>query len=219
MSKRWSLFGVLCSLSISMLPVAASLPEIQSFHEEAGSLSFKEVSRFYNDFYRNPPYFYDASEADWDRYVRSYLNEPESICYLAIQDGTIVGVIIGTPLAKASQKYKAAFMDLTSDLNSLYFLGELAINPKYTQMGIEQKLYKEFERQVQEKKRFSGICTWLPQSGDDQSAENFFKNDVGFIRSDISFEELWKDTFGNEKTPHAMVCWRKQLENSRSDLE
>lgn len=209
---RWNfIFAVLWNLCFFSFSATAQELCIESLHGEARSSYLRKISGFYNSYYRESPYFYDCSGEDWDRYIRSCTDEIESIVCLAVQEEDVIGVIVGTPLAKTSQKYKAAFMTRSIDLDSLFFLGELAIDPAYERYGVRQKLYEEFEHQVAKKQRFAEICTWLPKSGEDRLSEGFLGKVMGFVQSDICFEELWKDTFGNEKVPHFMICWQKRL--------
>jgi len=204
------LFVVL--LGVCFVPLSAMAQEIciKTLHGEERVTHLRQVSDFYNAYYREPPYFYDASEEAWDRYIRSFINEPESVLCLATQDEIVVGIIIGTPLAKTTQKYKGAFLDRPENLYSLFFLGELAVKPEYKQYGLNKMLYEEFERQVVEKTQFSGICVWQLQSEVNKPSGLLWR-EIGFDCSDVQFEELWKDTFGTEKVPHSMVSWKKQV--------
>lgn len=204
--------GVLFTVlwSVCFFPLSAKEFHVESLHGEERVAHLKEVSNFYNAFYREPPYFYDCAEEGWDRYIHSYVDQPESILCLAVQDETIIGIIIGTPLVKTTQKYNAAFRDRPADLESLFFLGELAVNPEYDQLEVKRQLYAEFERQVREREQFSGVCVWQLQSEEDKPS-GFFWCEMGFANSGVYFEELWKDTFGTEKVPHSMLCWKKQL--------
>lgn len=201
-----------CVLGACIAPLTGMAQEVylESLQGEERASHLRDVSDFYNEYYRNPPYFYDASAEAWDRYIRSFIDSSESILCLAKEGETIVGIVIGTPLAKTTQKYKAAFMDRPDDLSSLYFLGELAVVPGYKQLGIEQLLYKEFEHQVAMKETYSGICVWQMESEKDQSSGLFWR-EMGLTDSGIHFDELWKDTFGTEKVHHSMICWWKQL--------
>lgn len=183
--------------------------QMKNLHGQEGAPYLKEISAFYNAIYREAPYFYDASEAAWDGYIQSYVNTPESVICLALEGETLIGVAIGTPLAKASKKYKMAFSEHPNELNSLFYLGELAMKSEYRQLGIGKKLYGEFERLVREKEQFSGICIWQLQS-EEKSASLLFWQELGFAcRPEIHFEEFWKPVSEAEKIPHPMVCWIK----------
>ena len=104
---------------------------------------------------------------------------------MAIKDEAVVGIIIGTPLSETTQKYKGAFLDRPEDLDSLYFLGELAVKPEFKQLGVGQELYEEFERQVAEKKQFSGICVWQLQSEVAKPSGDFWR-EIGFVLVQMS---------------------------------
>lgn len=197
-------------MGICFSPLIAQEISIKTLQGEERVSHLREVSDFYNAYYREPPYYYDCNEEGWDRYINSFIKEPDSILCLAIKDEAVVGIIIGTPLSKTTQKYKGAFLDRPEDLDSLYFLGELAVKPEFKQLGVGQGLYEEFERQVADKKQFSGICVWQMQSEVAKPSGDFWR-EIGFTCSDVQFEELWKDTFGTEKVPHSMVSWKKHL--------
>lgn len=195
------------------LPMKGVSQEIslKNLQNEEKVSHLREVSDFYNAFYRNPPYFYDASSEAWDRYIRSFVDSPESVLCLAMQEDAIIGIVIGTPLIKTTQKYKAAFVDHPDDLHSLFFLGELSVIPGYEQLGVNQLLCEEFEHAVAKQQRFSGICVWQMESEKNQASGLFWRK-MGFADSGIRFDELWKDTFGTEKVSHSMMCWKKSLQ-------
>lgn len=178
---------------------------VHTLQGEERASHLRAISDFCNAFCREAPYFYDTSEEAWDRYISSYINQPDAVLCLLTEEETLIGVAIGTPLSSASLKYKQVFLERSSDLHSLFFMGELLVKPRY---GMDRLLYEEFERQVAEKRRFSGICKWLLQDEENQ-VQSFIWPELGFAKTDIGFEELWKDTFGTEKVPHAMVCWKR----------
>ena len=149
-------------LGLCCLPFLGNAQEIslKTLQSKEQTTHLREVSDFYNQFYRSAPYFYDASSEAWDRYIRSFTDSSESVLCLAMDGDAIIGVIIGTPLAKTTDKYKAAFLNRPEDLASLFFLGELSVLPEYKQQGIDRLLLEAFERQVAAGQRFSGICVW-----------------------------------------------------------
>jgi hypothetical protein len=206
---KWRLF--LAVFGIFLAPIFAGAQDvcIKTLQGEEREACLREVSDFYNAYYRKPPYYYDSSEEAWDRYLRSFTNESESILCVAIVDERVIGAIIGTPLAKTTQKYKGAFLDRPEDLYSLFFLGELSVKSEY-QYDVNKALYDEFERQVAEKNQFSGTCVWQLQSEINKPSGLLWR-EMGFECSEVQFEELWKDTFGTEKVPHSMVSWKKRL--------
>ena len=169
----------------------------------------KAISAFFNAAYREAPYFYDASEASWDKYIQSYADTPESVVCLIFSGETIIGAAIGTPLRSASNKYKMAFENRPEDLQSLFYLGELVIKPEYTHLGLGKKIYKTFQKAVIAKRQFSGICVWQLASEETAAMDRFWSR-LGFeSHPDIHFDELWKNVSGSEKVAHPMVCWKK----------
>lgn len=205
-----SFFVGLLGLCLSSFSQAQEII-IKNLHGNEISAYTKEISTFYNTIYREAPYFYDSSQAAWDKYIQSYADENDATACLALQDKKIIGIAIGTPLDKASKKYNAAFSNRPDDLYSLYYLGELAVKAEYRDLGTGKKMYQAFEELVREKKHFSGICLWQLQS-EENSPTGLFWKELGFaLQPDIHFDELWKDVSGTEKVAHRMICWKKPL--------
>lgn len=187
--------------------------EIKNLQGEEARPYLEKLSDFYNVFYQDPPYRYHATKADWDGYVASYVNNPSAVISLALKHDVIIGAAMGTPLKDASEKYQAAFAQRPPDLNSLFYLGELAIKPRYAHLGIGTSVYEEFERLVKQKKLYSGICLWQLSSECAAPAGQFWRK-MGFeYFPEINFEEMWREN-ANPNAPmvaHAMKCWKKKL--------
>jgi GNAT superfamily N-acetyltransferase len=171
----------------------------------------KTISAYFNAAYREAPYFYDASEEQWDRYVQSYAATEKAVVCIAQEGDAIFGIAMGTPLAEAREKYRMGFSNRPNDLNSLFYLGEFAVRPDYRRQGIGTKMYQAFEKAVKEQARFSGICLWQLESEEVAPPVEFFEKQGFERRSDIRFNELWKNVTGTEKVPHPMICWIKVL--------
>jgi hypothetical protein len=206
-----ALIAVCCScVAIYAQP---SLPkfEIKRATGEEGKSFTGKVSDFYNAIYQAPPYHYQTTKAAWDGYVASYIENPSAVVIVALVKDEIVAAIMGTPLKNASEKYRAAYAQRPEDLNSLFYLGELAVKQEYHRSHIRQALYNEFEKLVTNDKAYSGICIWEPLATSTNTKDQFWKRNGYKCCSDITFDELWAEdpNPGAPLLSHKMVCWKK----------
>ncbi len=201
--------NILFSLVIGLLGICqAQAVEIKSLSGSEIAPYAKEISTFYNIIYREEPYFYYAPESAWDSYIQTYVDTPQSLVCLALDEEKIIGVAIGTPLENATEKYKMGFAARLEDLNSLFYLGEFALKPEYRHHGVGKTMYDAFERSVIERKQFSAICIWQLEN----TSSSTFWHRRGFeLQPEIRFDELWRHAPGTEKIAHPMVCWKKEI--------
>lgn len=165
---------------------------------------------FYSTFYKEPPYRYYASQNGWNNYISSYTQTDASIAVIALKEEKIIGAALGTPLANATEKYRAALEKNLSDLSEVFYLGELAVLKTYQKSGIGKELYLAFEEEVK-KGCFSAIYLWQLSSETTEEAGKFWKNRGFMLDSSIHFEELWREAPEQPQLPHNMVLWRKEL--------
>jgi len=170
----------------------------------------KTLSALYRNIFREAPYFYYASSEAWDGYIQSYANTPDALASLALCQNTIVGCVIGTPVANASEKYRKAFSQHPEDLHSLFYLGEIAMKPELRGLGIGKQLYKACENVIVEKKRFTGICIWR-MSPEDKLWELTLQKQGFRCQAEIHFDEFWSRSPDTEEIPHPMVSWIKRF--------
>jgi len=169
----------------------------------------KEISSFFLKMYQDQLCYF--SEEEWDGYISSYVNTEDAIVSLALSDEKIVGAALGTPLAKASEKYRKPFFERMEYLNSLFYLGDFELKPEYRNDILKERLYREFEMKVKQMHRYTGICLWRTQA-DNQVFSALSLRNLGFThRPEFHFEELYKDTPSAEITPHSMTSWIKDL--------
>jgi hypothetical protein len=205
------LFSMLLGICLFLTSFVQAI-SIESLQGQEITPYAKELSSFFQKMYQNQHCYF--SEEQWDKYIASYVNTEESVVSLALLDERIVGAVLGKPLAKASEKYKKPFFDHPDYLNSLFFLGDLEIQPVYRQHILQKKLYREFEKKVTQMGCYTGISLWQTQDGD-QAFSAFFLKQQGFTHHpEFHFEELYKDTPLAEITPHYMTSWIKSLHTS-----
>jgi hypothetical protein len=200
------------TLGISLAPFCyAQEIEIISLHGAEMGPFVKKISVFYNTIFQEPPYYYFASQAAWDDYIQSYANTPEAVACVAMHEGTIIGAIIGTPMAKATERYRKAFAGNPEVLNSLFYAGELAVNLEFRGHQIAARLYQKFEYEVQKKQQFTGICVWrMKASAEAWAVPIFLKHDFKCYPA-FQFDEMWSQGPGQPEVPHSMVCWIKRF--------
>ncbi len=187
--------------------------KIQSFQgQEAGNYQ-DQISDLFKLVFEAPPYRYFAPKSSWDDYVGSYIQNPASVTVLAFDDEKLVGAAVGTPLKDASDKYKAAFVNQPEELNSLFYLGELAVNDAYRDLGVAKSLYTEFESQVIKPHLYAGIGLWQLSSDSKSEVGKFWKKQGFKLYPKIHFQEMWREdpVPSSPKLPHEMVFWKKKI--------
>ncbi len=201
------------SVSIALTTLLASLQavEVDILCGSEISPRTKEISAFFNATYREAPYFYDASAEKWDGYVQSYADTEKAIVCIAHEGETILGIGMGTPLAKAKEKYRMGFASRPNELNSLFYLAEFAIKAPYRRQGIGTKMFQAFENAIISQNQFAGICFWQLESEETAPIDMFWGKQHFECRPDIHFEEIWKNVTGSDRVAHPMICWMKMI--------
>jgi hypothetical protein len=169
----------------------------------------KGLSSFFMKMYQDESCYF--SEEEWDGYIQSYVNTDESVVSLALLDDTVVGAALGTPLAKASEKYRKPFFGSSDYLNSYFYLGDLAIKQEFRKVGLRQKVYHAFEAKIKNMERFAGISFWQEDSHNQIFTEVFLRKQGFTVHPEFYFEEFYKDAPFAQITLHPMISWIKRF--------
>jgi GNAT superfamily N-acetyltransferase len=201
-------FGACC---LMLNAQAEAEVKIQSFQGQEASVYQDQVTNLLKTVFEAPPYRYFAQ--NWDGYVQEYIENPASFTALAFDDDKVVGVAIGTPLKDAKEKYQAAMAGQAEELNSLYYLGDLAVDDAYRDLGIAKRLYTEFESLVTKTQLYAGICLWQLASESKSDVGKFWKKQGFKLYPKIHFQEIWREdpVPSSPKLPHEMVFWKKKI--------
>lgn len=118
-----------------------------------------DVARLRIAVFRDFPYLYDGS-LDYERdYLRAYLS-PGAVVVVALDDGRIVGVATGAPMADHAADFGAAFADRPEPLDQIFYCAESVLLPDYRGQGLGHAFFDAREGHARTLgARWSAFCS------------------------------------------------------------
>ncbi len=170
------------------------------------------------DIFKEYPYLYQGRREDELAYLRSYAEKPEA-CVILASDGTeVIGAATGMPLIHEDAQLRDAFAGSGYPLESIYYVGELLLQPAYRSAGLGQKLLTQMERHIRSLGHFQQLtCATVerpdnhPLRPDDAIPISRFLARTGFVHlPGVTTRFTWRETDG-VKREHTMQFWIKDL--------
>lgn len=177
-----------------------------------------EVASLRVTVFRDFPYLYDGSAAYERAYLKTYLDCPQSVTLLVIDedgdDETVVGASTGLPMAAADPAFRVPFEAAGIDPAQVFYFGESVLLPEYRGHGIGHGFFDLREEHAQ--KLGLPITTFCavdrpadhPKRPADYRPLDAFWRKRGYLeRSDLQASFDWKDVGNTEETPHTLTFW------------
>lgn len=174
----------------------------------------QEVIKLCHMIYRESPYNYNADDAEYESYLKSYSQSTDAVTCLVFDNEKAIGLAIGIPMLETREAYKTPFLEKNYNLKDFFYIGEFGISPEYRNQGIEEKMYKKIE-DFAKKQNFKMLCLWeigsSLNSTQDSFKETFWKKN-GFIHHpELNFSIYWIDIGNSNPTRHFATYWMKPL--------
>jgi GNAT superfamily N-acetyltransferase len=203
-------------MAISIIATAAlttaslSNPAIEVLRGQQIESQVDFIADYFIKIFADPPYNYYNEKEKWNGYVRTYAQTDKGVVCLMKKGDEILGMAMGTQLKHATDKYKAGYADHAQYLEPYFYLAEFGINRNYRNKGHGTQLFEAVEKELRSQ-HYAGICIWQLASGEVYEAMSFNRK-MGFQENPaIFFDEFWSEKKGEEKKPHRMHCWIKNL--------
>jgi len=178
-----------------------------------------ELARLRIRVFREYPYLYEGSVAYEERYLKTYVNVPDSVMALVWDGDRVVGASSGLPLEVETPEAIEPFIAHGYDPRRIFYFGESVLLPEYRGQGLGKRFFEERETHVRGLARFDTVCFCAierpadhPRRPADYVPLDQFWKRRGFVkhpelRTTFSYRELDEEA----ETPKPMVFWLKPL--------
>ena len=177
-----------------------------------------ELARLRIEVFRDFPYLYDGTLEYEQKYLQTYIDNPESVIVLALDDNSVVGASTAIPMKDETPELKKPFIEHGYDLDQVFYCSESVLNKAYRGLGIGVRFFEEREAHAAELGGFKHItfcCVERPTDHPRRPADyvplDKFWNKRGYVKHpELQTSYLWKDLDDEDETPKPMTFWLKQ---------
>ena len=188
-------------------------------HSGAALLPYiPELARLRIEVFRDFPYLYDGTLEYEQKYLQTYIDNPESVIVLALDDKQVVGASTAIPMKDETPELQKPFIEHGYDLNQVFYCSESVLNKAYRGLGIGVRFFEEREAHAAELGGFEHItfcCVERPIDHPRRPADyvplDKFWNKRGYVKHpELQTRYVWKDIDDEEETPKLMTFWLKE---------
>jgi len=178
-----------------------------------------ELARLRIQVFRDWPYLYDGDLAYEEKYLRTYIEAPNSVIVLAFDGDKVVGASTGIPLKHETDEVKAPFIDAGYDVEQIFYCGESVLISDYRGQGAGVAFFEHREAHAQEVGSFSFSCfcgVQRPQDHPRRPADyvpldNFWRKRGYEKHDDLNTTFSWKELDEDQESPKPMTFWMKRI--------
>lgn len=196
--------------------------EIRTVHGNALAPWRDEVATLRTAVFRDYPYLYDGNVRYEREYLKTYLDCPDSITLLVVDedgdDETVVGASTGLPMIAADAAFRAPFEAAGIDPGRVFYFGESVLLPDYRGKGIGHGFFDLREDHA----RRLGLSTTTfcavdrpadhPRRSPDYRPLDGFWTGRGYVkRPDLQASFDWKEIGDSDESPHTLTFWLKGI--------
>ncbi|MGB2064692.1 hypothetical protein MGA5115_00969 [Marinomonas gallaica] len=186
-------------------------PDLNQYIDELAQLRM----RVFHDF----PYLYDGDAEYEARYLKTYIDAPDSVIVLAFDGDKIVGASTGLPLRHETDEVKQPFLDAGYDLDDIFYCGESVLLSEYRGQGAGVAFFDHRETHAQSIDGMKYSCFCGVQRPDNHPArpadyaplDQFWGNRGYHKCPELTTHFSWKDVGDTEESLKPMTFWMKPL--------
>ncbi|MDX5333910.1 MAG: GNAT family N-acetyltransferase [Gammaproteobacteria bacterium] len=195
------------------------MPEIERLRGNAILPWIPELARLRIQVFREFPYLYDG-DADYEaRYLRTYMDSPDSVVVLVFDGERIVGASTGLPLADETENVIAPFREADMDVAHIFYFGESVLLPEYRGQGLGVRFFTEREAHARELGGFDLACFCAvdrpadhPRRPAGYTPLDRFWEKRGYRRHpELRAAFAWQDLDEDGESSKPMTFWLKRL--------
>jgi ribosomal protein S18 acetylase RimI-like enzyme len=176
------------------------------------------LARLSNTIYKEYPYLYGVEDTA-EFYLTKFCHSSEAKLCLLFDDQTIVGYAIGVPLKAYRSSFNTPLSTPTLDREKFFYLGEIALLPRYRKQGLGKQMLSEMENMVKKDNKYPNMClvtidesTLLDKKPADYISLVTFWSYMGYkCCPEISFTAEWENTGETTPSSHTCIYWIKSL--------
>ncbi len=192
---------------------------------EIKSLSGIDATRYFDDLarlrigvFRAFPYLYDGSLEYERKYLATYADTDGAIFVLALDDGRVVGMSTGMPMAAETDEVKTPFVEAGYDPNRIFYFGESVLLPGYRGHGVGVRFFEE--REAHANRLGFNQCTFCaverpadhPRRPTDYVPLNTFWEKRGYRHHpELHTSFTWQDLDESTESPKPLSFWMKTI--------
>ena len=179
-----------------------------------------DLARLRIGVFREFPYLYDGTLEHERDYLSTYAQSEGAVVVLALDDGAVVGMSTGIPMAAETDEVKAPFLAAGYDPARIFYFGESVLMPAYRGRGAGVRFFEEREAHA---KRLGGFdhCTFCavdrPTNHPRRPAayvplDTFWANRGYRHHPELATTFTWQDLDETTKSPKTLSFWMRKLD-------
>lgn len=192
---------------------------LQRLSGAAINIWLPELARLRIQVFREFPYLYDGSAAYEEKYLKTYVDAPDSVMVLVQDSGRVVGASSGLPLKAETPNVIEPFLAHGYDPRRIFYYGESVLLPEYRGRGLGKRFFEEREAHARGLGRFEIACFCAVQRPADHPRRptgyvplDALWNRQGFVKHpELQTIFSWRDLDEDQESPKPMVFWLKPL--------
>lgn len=169
--------------------------------------------------FRDFPYLYDGTQEYEEKYLRTYVESPDSVVVLAYDGDQAVGASTGLPMADETEEFQRPFVDAGYDPQRIFYCAESVLLKSHRGKGIYKHFFDGRESHARKLERFDWCtfcCVQRPENHPLRPADYAPLDPIwskfGYVKHpELVTSYTWKDVGEAEETAKPMVFWLKAL--------
>lgn len=194
---------------------------VRSFTGGDASAYISDLARLRIQVFRDFPYLYDGHMEYEERYLRTFLEAPDSILVIAFDGAGVIGASSGLPLAAETPNLQTPFLENGYDIDRILYYGESVLQRAYRGRGLGVRFFEERERWARSLERFD----WLTFCGVVRS-EDHPRRPSGYVALDTFWQNRgfsptgmigyisWQDLDEPVETAKPLCFWMKNIQEA-----
>jgi GNAT superfamily N-acetyltransferase len=192
---------------------------LERWSGEALNQYIPDLARLRIEVFRDWPYLYDGDLAYEEKYLKTYIEAPNSVIVLAFDGDKVVGASTGIPLVHETDEVKQPFLDNGYDISKIFYCGESVLLSTYRGQGAGVAFFDHREAHAREiggmaYSCFCGVQRPLDhpfRPADYVPLDNFWRKRGYEKHEELNTTFSWKELGEEVESPKPMTFWMKAL--------
>jgi len=206
-------------ICFSIARIEITMLELKRLSGEALNQFIPELARLRIEVFRDFPYLYDGDPEYEARYLKTYIEAPDSVIVLAFDGDKVVGASTGIPLKYETDEVKAPFINAGIDVDSVFYCGESVLLSQYRGKGAGVAFFEHREQHARELGGYEFSCFCGVQRPEDhprrpagyKPLDNFWRKRGYEKHPELNTTFSWKELDEDHESPKPMTFWMKRL--------
>ncbi|WP_273151709.1 GNAT family N-acetyltransferase [Methylophaga thiooxydans] len=178
-----------------------------------------ELAQLRIQVFRDWPYLYDGDLAYEEKYLKTYIEAPDSVIVLAFDGDKVVGASTGIPLQHETDEVKAPFIAAGYDVSKIFYCGESVLLSEYRGQGAGVAFFDHREAHAEAIGEFNYSCfcgvqrpAEHPRRPPDYVPLDDFWRKRGYEKyPELNTTFSWKELDEHDESLKPMTFWMKRI--------